>query len=472
MRKLFATLQKELIILIRDLPGLSILFIMPVILIIVVSLTQQKAVGEKKESKFTLLYCDNDTSLLSQAIENGLKASRHFVVKNKLNEEYLDEEKVKQLVNLGEYQVGVIIPSGTYSKAITASNRTVKNILAVNRISSDSLSGKEKLPEILLYLDPVIIESFKTSIVSSLNGIIRTAEIKIISDNFSDAFRMELNDELQNLKNQIIQKLKKQIVAYAPRQLSRSISKEIENNLNKELDLKLSAKSFTWNFAEIIKVKESSTKEPSAESTPTVVQHNVPAYSLFAMFFIVIPLAGSLITEKNSGTFFRLKTLPTSYYTIMLGKILVYTLVCLIQLVLMICVGVYILPIFFGMPALVIGSNYGAILLAAFASAFAAIGFGTLVGTLAKTHPQAAMFGSVMTVILGILGGIMMPIYVMPQLLKTLSIISPIRWGMETFLDIFVRGAGIVGIMPNVIRLILFFCIAQAVSLFAFIRRN
>ncbi len=32
------------------------------------------------------------------------------------------------------------------------------------------------------------------------------------------------------------------------------------------------------------------------------VQHNVPAWSIFAMFFIVIPIAGNMIREREDGS--------------------------------------------------------------------------------------------------------------------------------------------------------------------------
>jgi hypothetical protein len=32
------------------------------------------------------------------------------------------------------------------------------------------------------------------------------------------------------------------------------------------------------------------------------------------MFFVVISLAGSIVREKSSGSFIRLKTLPTNYF--------------------------------------------------------------------------------------------------------------------------------------------------------------
>jgi ABC-2 type transport system permease protein len=205
---------------------------------------------------------------------------------------------------------------------------------------------------------------------------------------------------------------------------------------------------------------------------PTVVQNNVPAFALFAMFFIVIPLSGSLITEKNEGAYNRLRTLPISYFTILSSKTVVYVIVCLLQLLMMMAVGIWFFPAVFGMPALQTGNHVGLILVSALASALAAVGFGMLIGTLSHTIGQAAMFGSLFVVILSILGGIFIPVYLMPAPLQAVSIISPIRWGLDSFLDIFVRKATFAAVLPNICRLIVFFVLVQFISLFSFVKRN
>jgi len=49
MSKFFAAFRKEWILLIRDLPGLGILFVMPVLLILVVTLAQENALKSQVE---------------------------------------------------------------------------------------------------------------------------------------------------------------------------------------------------------------------------------------------------------------------------------------------------------------------------------------------------------------------------------------------------------------------------------------
>jgi len=53
---------------------------------------------------------------------------------------------------------------------------------------------------------------------------------------------------------------------------------------------------------------------------PTLIQNNVPAFALFAMFFIVIPLAGSLLAERKDGTYTASEPCLLPILLILLGK--------------------------------------------------------------------------------------------------------------------------------------------------------
>ena len=47
--------------------------------------------------------------------------------------------------------------------------------------------------------------------------------------------------------------------------------------------------------------------EGEKELIPNSVQHNVPAWTLFAIFFIIVPLSINIVKEKSQGTFVRLR---------------------------------------------------------------------------------------------------------------------------------------------------------------------
>ncbi len=181
---------------------------------------------------------------------------------------------------------------------------------------------------------------------------------------------------------------------------------------------------------------------------PNAVQQNIPAWSLFGMFFIVVPLSAALLRERQEGTLRRLLTMPVSYWALLAGKTMAYIAICMVQFCLMLLVGKFILPLF-GTPVFKLGDQVAVVFLLAFCAALAATGYGLLIGTLARSYDQAAMFGAVSVVIAAALGGVMVPVYVMPKGMQLISQFSPLAWGLEGFLELFARGGGVRDIWPN-----------------------
>jgi ABC-2 type transport system permease protein len=475
MRKLLATINKEFLLLVRDIPGLTLLFVMPVILVIVITLVQEKSVESIKESKVSLLFIDNDNSQLSEAVEKGIISSNYFEVKKSVRGQGLTETEARALVAKGEEQIAVIIPEN-------ATRQISENAKIIINSSLTGIPNQAQTAKVTIYLDPNIKESYRNSVTSAIKSLVQGAEIKIMFDIFMNTLPVELNKQVNEaveaelkklsitMKNQIRSEIKKRFGKNAPEDFN--INKSAYRKSGEKLRIDLKKMKFPWKPESLVKVNEVFPSKKEATIRPTFVQNNVPAFALFAMFFIVIPLAGSMITERNEGAYNRLRTLPVSYFTLLSGKIIIYTLVCLVQLFFMIIIGIYFFPHFLGIPALQMGSEYGAIIFVAIASAFAAIGFGLLMGTYASTHGQAAMFGSVMVVVLAIIGGIFIPVYLMPDLLRKISVFSPIRWGIDSFIDLFVRGGNIKSVLPNSILLFLFFIAASGLSLYKFTKRN
>jgi ABC-2 type transport system permease protein len=196
---------------------------------------------------------------------------------------------------------------------------------------------------------------------------------------------------------------------------------------------------------------------------PNAVQHNVPAWTIFAMFFIAIPLSGSIMKERNEGSVFRLHTMPSPYLLLVNGKIIVYVTVCLIQFLLMLSVGLVFLPML-GLPALVLGHSYTGIFILTLATAFAATGYGVMVGTLASTEHQGAILGALSILLLSALGGIWVPSYVMPEVMRNISAYSPLNWALTGFYKLFLRGAGAGDILVDALKLMIFFIGTMAVA--------
>lgn len=204
-----------------------------------------------------------------------------------------------------------------------------------------------------------------------------------------------------------------------------------------------------------VTVNYSYQKNQTASVQPTSVQQSVPAWLVFAMFFSVVPLANTLISERQQGTLRRLRTLPISPALPVVGKLIPYFVINQIQVLLMLTVGVYLMPLL-GADSLTLGHSLGGLVLMSTCLSLAALGYGILIAVVARTTDQATTLGGVGNILLAALGGVMVPRFVMPDTMQQIANFSPMAWGLEGFLDIFLRNGSVTDVLP------------EAGSLFAF----
>jgi len=213
-----------------------------------------------------------------------------------------------------------------------------------------------------------------------------------------------------------------------------------------------------------IAFKEIVPKINDKEIKPNSVQHNVPAWTLFAVFFIVIPLSINIVKEKTQGTFVRLRTNPVPNGVVFAGKTITYLIICMIQFYMMIAVAVFLFPQM-GLPSLNVEGNLLLMTVVAFFSGFAGIGFGILLGTVAKTQEQSAPFGATSVIILAALGGVWVPVFAMSGFMQTVAKFSPMNWGLNAFYDVLLRNGGFLDILPEIGLLTLFYIITVTIAL-------
>ncbi|RPJ73174.1 MAG: ABC transporter permease, partial [Desulfobacteraceae bacterium] len=168
--------------------------------------------------------------------------------------------------------------------------------------------------------------------------------------------------------------------------------------------------------------------------------------------------------ERQTGTFRRLMTMPVSPVTLLAGKVAAYVAVCMLQFVVMLGIGAFLLPLV-GTSGLVVGRGEGpAVAAVALAAALAATGYGMMIGTLSRSYEQASMVGAVSIVIAAALGGVMIPVYVMPRFMQELSVVSPLAWGLNAFQDVFVREGTLRAAAPELMYLSIFFLLTIMIA--------
>ena len=203
-----------------------------------------------------------------------------------------------------------------------------------------------------------------------------------------------------------------------------------------------------------------------APGQPSAVTHNVPAWTLFGVFFIANQLASSILEEKKLGTFRRLLAAPASRAAVLIGKLVPYLLLNLAQVAVMFGVGVFVLPLV-GAPRLQI-SHPLALVVISVAASLSATGLGLMIASLAKTTEQIGAFGALLVVTMAALGGVMVPRSVMPEAMKTLGLATPHAWALAAYQDVLVRGAGLVRVLPGIAALLGFALVFFAVAVWRF----
>ncbi len=186
----------------------------------------------------------------------------------------------------------------------------------------------------------------------------------------------------------------------------------------------------------------------------SAAQHNVPAWLVFGMFFVVTAMGHLFVEERRCGALARLRSLGVGPLALLLAKALPYLGVNLLQAALMLAVGVRLMP-HLGTAGLTMqGVDLPALFLALGSISAAAVGLGLFLASLLRTNSQALAVGPLVNIILGALGGIMVPTFVMPHAMQTLARLSPMNWALEALLTVLVRGGHPVDLVPHVLPLL------------------
>lgn len=421
MKKITATIIKEWLLLRRDMAGLMLLFLMPAILIVVMAEVQDAPFKDYQEKRFDLLLADNDNGSLATEIIKGLKSSKNFHVVDSLDGKPLSESALKALLEKGDYHVGIVIPKGATAEVVNAANIVANNIS--KKLGMPTLPNREVRDSsyVRMYFDPVSKPTFRMSISFALDRYVTYSCSNLLVNRLSKMGQVQGDTADAADFKKIFQGI--------------GIKEEVLHDAN-------SKKLFINS-----------------------VQHNVPAWAIFGMFFIVIPIAGHMIREREEGSALRIELIPNAHRMVAMGKILFYTMVCTIQFLFMIGLGIWLMPMI-GLPSLYLGQHAWILLPVAICISFAATSYGYFVGAAFKTTNQAMPFGAISVVILSALGGVWIPVDLLPDIMQKITMISPLHWGLEAVNDLILRNGNFAAVAPDLLILVAFGTIMWMISIY------
>lgn len=426
MFKLWTSIKKDIRILLRDKVGISLMFVMPIILVVVVTSIQNSTFQLVNKNKLPIVICNTDTGKSAkQFIESVNKIGMFTVTETGKDRAGAISNDMQDK----DAMLGVVIPSTFSADVQTRAKAASDKAMAAFSGQADSVKATSQpsvsLDALTLYYNPVLQESLRFSIQGAVQSALQIVQTRqTLRTLYYDSNEKELPKSLEN---------------------------EMLNS-NTKINMMPVSKDGT-------------------RSTPNASQHNVPAWTIFAMFFVIMSLGGSVVREKVSGSFIRLKTLPTSYLTGLLSKQLTYLVVTLIQAAVIFSIGIWLFPLI-GLPPLNLPSDLFALFLVTLVCGWCAVSYSICVGVFADTQEQSNGFGAISIVILACIGGLMVPSFAMQGLAKTLTNISPMHWCLEAYYRLFLEGGSLKDILNYIFSLFIITVVIQIVTYLGLKRKN
>lgn len=416
MYKFIISLKKETLLFLNDKVGLALMFGMPVLLVFIITIIQDSVYQIVDTNKISLIVANNDKGELGKKLTVLLDSSGMFEIKEFAN---LQPMAIEEKITHKQALTAIYIPDDFTQKLQNKSGQLSSIVLTDFGLTTNIPKGKMEVPGIQFYHDPVLQENYCSSIIHVLQ-----AHLAIIEN------------------TQMIENIYKEMgIDTIPQHLQKNL---VENQ---------------------IQIERINASSGVVDDIPNSTQHNVPAWTIFAMFFMVVSLGTNIVKEKTSGSFLRIKTMPSRFSLVFVSKQVVYGIIAVLQVIVIFSIGYFILPLI-GLPPLVLPENIPATILVIFICSFAAVSYALMIGSLANTQDQSNGFGAISVVVFAALGGVWVPTFIMPHYLQIIGSFSPLHWCIESFYVLFLKHGNWNELAIPVLILITFSLLCQLIAFF------
>jgi ABC-2 type transport system permease protein len=162
---------------------------------------------------------------------------------------------------------------------------------------------------------------------------------------------------------------------------------------------------------------------------------------MLVLFVFINSLAGgaAIVSTRRSGVYARALAAPVGAGSLVLGEAVAYLALALVQSALIVGIG-----------SLAFGVSWGDPLAAGLLIAVWALvgtGAGVLSGAFFRTPEQANAIGPALGIGMGMLGGCMWPLAMVPSWLRTIGHAVPQAWAVDAWTELLSRGGGVLDIL-------------------------
>jgi ABC-2 type transport system permease protein len=189
------------------------------------------------------------------------------------------------------------------------------------------------------------------------------------------------------------------------------------------------------------------------------------APTMLVLFVFINSTAGGavMIQTRQLGVYDRMSAAPISPAMIIAGETLTYLALALIQSLIIIVIGAAFFGVHWGpvLPAMALVLVW----------ALVGCGVGMLCGTLFRTPEQASAIGPILGIALGMLGGCMWPLEIVPPAMRTIGHLTPHAWAVDGWIVLLSQGGGLLDIGPKLLVLLGFAAVFLGLATFRMRRR-
>lgn len=441
MKILWQIAKKDLFHVLKDRNAFILLLIVPILLISILGAVFSNEIGEDaKPSEFTVAVHNEDHKLIGNVLIKALQA-RHDNFKINIKD-YRSAAQILQQVSSQNAVVGLVIPAQTTEKVTDAAIRgqAIQNIIKFYVLPN---SNDQRI---------VITEQVVTSVLNHQIDMLYTGSAAV------QQIKQVLLAHCQDNGGQERGTNNKS----GERQLSSSTSVS-----GCPLDMK------DINAAAVSKaVSEAS---PTGKSTSLVqllptgtvpkvnaFDRSMPGFAILFALFGLNTAAGSILQEKDDGTFRRLIIAPVPRYALLGGKLIAQFVLTLLQLALLFLTGVLLFKLDIG--------NWLAVALLLISTGVATTGLGMLLVSVLKTRRQLPVMVTLVTLITSTIGGSWWPLWSEPQWMQQLAKIGITAWALEGLNGVMIFGQSLAEVKWNIVGLLGYglICFLLALRLFHF----
>jgi ABC-2 type transport system permease protein len=420
--RISAIVASELKLLTRDTGGLIMLFVLPTVFILVLSVALQGAFSSlEQEEKMDLLVINEDEGDFGERLLDSIEEDGHFNIVRELDGEPVSRARALEELREARYQLAVRIPARSSEALALEADEAVEVII-----------------------DPVLSRQFSHAIVSAVQSFVHLGML---------AGYMEET----RVKTAALEDLSRELGLLSAACPTPPVSREEAGADGDEAEAAefwpayRTEQPLTYWPDYTLRHRGLQVKEVFAAdriARPNAVQQNVPGWTIFALFWIAQILAINIMQERASGAYKRIMVAPISLMEYVAGKMLPFLGINLLQAAAMFAIGVYVLPLL-GCPRLEL-SNLPALALLTASISLVAVSFGLFMSAISRTVFLAASISASILIIMTAVGGIMVPKFVMPVAMQDLAKAVPHGWALEGYLDILVRNRDARHILPTV----------------------